>query len=171
LAWSARAGDRTALDGLVRATQADVWRCCAHLVSHDAADDLTQETYLRLVRALPRFRGEASGRTFVLAVARRVCADEIRKRTRGRALAERLRRRRTVAHAVDGSGVTELEDLVAGLEPERRAAFVLTQLLGLSYEEAAAVCGCALGTIRSRVSRARQSLIDELADAEARAQG
>jgi len=164
LALSARDGDAVALDGLVRATQADVWRCCAHLVDADAADDLTQETYMRLVRALSRFRGDASGRTYVLSIARRVCADEIRRRTRSRALTNRLRRRRVVVHEVDGATAGALEDLVDALDADRRAAFVLTQLLGLSYEEAADVCDCAVGTIRSRVSRARQILIDALHD-------
>jgi RNA polymerase sigma-70 factor (ECF subfamily) len=162
LALAARDGDRVALDGFVRATQADVWRCCAHLVAPDAADDLTQETYLRLVKALRSFRGDASGRTFALSVARRVCADEIRRRTRRRSLTDRLQRRRQPT-AVDDHGESRaLEALIASLDDDRRAAFVMTQLLGLSYEQAAEVCGCAVGTIRSRVSRARQELVDAL---------
>jgi RNA polymerase sigma-70 factor (ECF subfamily) len=164
LALAAGAGDPVAMDALVRATQADVWRCCAHLVSQDAADDLTQETYLRVVRALRSFRGDSSGRTFVLAIARRACADEIRKRTRRRGLTERLRQRYP-AGVHDPGATTALDELVADLDPDRRAAFVLTQLIGLSYEEAATVCDCAVGTIRSRVSRARQQLIDALDDA------
>ncbi|MGH9139430.1 MAG: sigma factor-like helix-turn-helix DNA-binding protein, partial [Acidimicrobiales bacterium] len=54
--------------------------------------------------------------------------------------------------------------LLAVLDPDRREAFVLTQLLGLTYAEAAAVCGCPVGTIRSRVARARDQLIGELGD-------
>jgi RNA polymerase sigma-70 factor (ECF subfamily) len=173
LARLAGRGDVGALDALVRATQADVWRCCAHLVAPAAADDLTQETYLRLVTALRTYRGDASGRTFVLAIARRVCVDEIRRRTRRRALADRLRRRHVgpVGTVDDRAAVGALEDLVARLDPDRRAAFVLTQVLGLSYEEAAIVCGCAVGTIRSRVSRARQTLVDALDDPEERTEG
>jgi RNA polymerase sigma-70 factor (ECF subfamily) len=57
-----------------------------------------------------------------------------------------------VRHAVDA------------LDPDRREAFVLTQVIGLSYEEAAAVCRCPIGTIRSRVARARADLVDALAD-------
>lgn len=173
LARLAGQGDVGALDALVRATQADVWRCCAHLVAPSAADDLTQETYLRLVTALGAYRGDASGRTFVLSIARRVCADEIRRRTRRRALAERLRLRHVgTASAVDDRASTgALEDLVDRLDPDRKTAFVLTQLLGLSYDEAATVCGCAVGTIRSRVSRARQILVDALDDPEERTEG
>jgi RNA polymerase sigma-70 factor (ECF subfamily) len=162
LALQARDGDRAALDAFVRATQADVWRYCAHLVSNDSADDLTQDTYLRFVPALRSFRADASGRTFVLSIARRACAVEIRRRVRRRALSDRLVRRRPRVHEDDIAGTGALEDLVGRLDEDRRAAFVLTQLLGLSYEEAAEVCDCALGTIRSRVSRARRSLIDAL---------
>jgi RNA polymerase sigma-70 factor (ECF subfamily) len=57
-------------------------------------------------------------------------------------------------------------DLVDGLETDRREAFVLTQLLGCSYAEAAAVCDVPVGTIRSRVARAREDLIGALRAAE-----
>jgi RNA polymerase sigma-70 factor (ECF subfamily) len=69
----------------------------------------------------------------------------------------------------DPSGEVALYDLLAGLDPDRRAAFVLTQVLGHSYAEAATICGCEVGTIRSRVSRARGDLIeaDRLPDAAA----
>jgi RNA polymerase sigma-70 factor (ECF subfamily) len=170
LALLAGGGDRLALDTLVRATQADVWRCCAHLVDADSADDLTQDTYVRLVGALASFRGDASGRTFVLAIARRVCADEIRRRTRYRALTDRLSRRRAVPATSDDMSARAIDQLIGTLDDDRRAAFVLTQLLGLSYEEAAAVCDCAVGTIRSRVSRARACLIEQL-DADVASSG
>jgi RNA polymerase sigma-70 factor (ECF subfamily) len=55
---------------------------------------------------------------------------------------------------------------VAALPPERREAFVLTQVVGLSYDEAATVCTCPVGTIRSRVARARSDLIAAIRAAE-----
>ena len=64
---------------------------------------------------------------------------------------------------------TRSTPLVAGLHPDRRAAFVLTQLLGTSYEEAASICGVPVGTIRSRVARAREDLIDAVRAAESTA--
>ncbi|HEY0509385.1 MAG TPA: sigma factor-like helix-turn-helix DNA-binding protein, partial [Blastococcus sp.] len=60
----------------------------------------------------------------------------------------------------EGAAVT---DLLARLDADRREAFVLTQLLGLPYAEAAEVAGCPVGTIRSRVARARADLVDSLA--------
>ena len=59
----------------------------------------------------------------------------------------------------DASGDLATRDLLIRLEPDRRIAFVLTQLFELSYDEAAAVCDCPIGTIRSRVARARNDLI------------
>ena len=60
-------------------------------------------------------------------------------------------------------------DLLARLDGDRREAFVLTQLLGLPYAEAAEVAGCPVGTIRSRVARARADLVDSLAGVTPRA--
>jgi RNA polymerase sigma-70 factor (ECF subfamily) len=67
----------------------------------------------------------------------------------------------------DTSGRVDLDALIAALQPERREAFVLTQLLGMSYDEAADVVGCPIGTIRSRVARARADLIALVNRAEA----
>ena len=105
---------------------------------------------------MPTFRAEASARTWLLAIARKTCMDELRTRTR--------RRRRDAALVASSAGRPDLtndaghqagvDDMLARLAPERKEAFVLTQLLGLSYDEAAQVCDCPSGTIRSRVARA-----------------
>jgi RNA polymerase sigma-70 factor (ECF subfamily) len=55
-----------------------------------------------------------------------------------------------------------LSEVVASLDPDRREAFVLTQVLGLSYAETAEICGCEIGTVRSRVSRARSTMVGRL---------
>jgi RNA polymerase sigma-70 factor (ECF subfamily) len=164
LALAAGAGDRAALTAFIRATQRDVFRFLSHLGARDEAEDLTQETYLRALRALPRFAGRSSARTWLLAIARRVAADQIRRtRTRPRTTAvEDWDTVMTASPAQRRSGFDEgvlLRELVAGLEPDRRDAFVLTQVLGLDYAATAEVCGCPVGTIRSRVARARQDLV------------
>ncbi|MFI5927281.1 sigma-70 family RNA polymerase sigma factor [Micromonospora sp. NPDC051543] len=162
----ARDGDPTAQAVFVRLTQAEVWRFTAALVGPDSADDLAQETYLRAFKALPAFEGRSSARTWLLGIARRACADHLRTVIRRRRLDERL-----VANAhtdrphPDHAGQLGADDLVRRLSPERRAAFVLTQLLGLSYAEAAAVEGVPVGTIRSRVARARDELVAAVDDA------
>ncbi|GIJ40790.1 RNA polymerase sigma factor [Micromonospora andamanensis] len=165
-ALAARGGDPVAQAAFVRATQAEVWRFAAALVDPDSADDLTQETYLRAFRALPAFAGRSSARTWLLGIARRACADHLRTVVRRRRLDQRLS-----AHAhtdvphPDPAGQLGATDLVRRLTAERRGAFVLTQLLGLSYAEAAAVEGVPVGTIRSRVARARAELVDAVGEA------
>ena len=159
LARAAGQGDRAALARLIRATQADVWRLCAHLADPGSADDLAQETYLRAIPALRGFRGDAPVQTWLLTIARRVCAGEIQTRQRDRALSASLGAAPAAQASPDASLRTKLSRLIAGLDPQRRAAFVLTQLLGCSYSEAADICGCPPGTIRSRVARARADLI------------
>ena len=156
----ARLDGRGGWEEFVEASYPTIWRFCAALAGRPAADDLAQETFLRATGALPRFRGHASGRTWILAIARRVCMDELRGRYRRDRLDTRLA---AVAHALpsahDPTGAVATRELLLDLEPDRRVAFVLTQLFQLSYEEAATVCGCPVGTIRSRVARARDDLI------------
>lgn len=163
LANAARTGDKRALEAFVDAAYEQVWRLCATLVDEQSGDDLAQETFVRAVRALPAFRGDSSARTWLLAIARHTCLDELRARARRRrrdALASPTTREEP--SAPDASQEVGVSDLVRQLEPERRAAFVLTQMLGLSYDEAAAICGCPAGTIRSRVARARAELVNLL---------
>ena len=158
LALAAGRGDRGALTAFVRASQRDVWRFCAHLVDPGSADDLTQETYLRALRQLKRFRGEAPVRSWLLTIARRTCATEIASRQRRRDItldfAVQVR-----ASEADSSLQVELGMLLESLDPDRRTAFVLTQVLGCSYEETARICDCPIGTVRSRVARARDDLL------------
>jgi RNA polymerase sigma-70 factor (ECF subfamily) len=152
---AAAAGDRVALAAFVRDTQDHVWRYCAYLGRGDDVGDLVQETYARALRALPRFEGRTSGRVWLLAIARRVCADAVRTAQRRRALEARWRLERRFADTSDDVAV---ELLLAPLEPDRREAFVLTQIVGLPYAAAAEVCRVPIGTIRSRVARAREEL-------------
>lgn len=167
-ALAARDGDPAAQAEFVRATQAEVWRFAAALVDPGSADDLTQETYLRAFRALPAFEGRASARTWLLGIARRTCADHLRSVVRRRRLDARLATHADTDHAQpDPSGHLAAADLLRRLPEERRGAFALTQVLGLSYAEAAAVEGVPLGTIRSRVARARAELVDAVGEAMA----
>lgn len=158
LLLAARDGDRDALSAWLRRSQAEVWRLCAHLGGRQAADDLTQEVFLRALGSLPRFRADASARTWLLVIARRTVADHVRGQARRRRLGDRLIGRREV-DVSDPAGQVAAVDSVARLDTDRREAFVLTQVLGLRYAEAAEVCGVPIGTIRSRVARARTDLL------------
>ncbi|MFZ4585279.1 MAG: RNA polymerase sigma factor [Acidimicrobiia bacterium] len=164
LVCAAQRGDRLALAAAIRSTQAEMQSFAAALVAPEVAEDVAQEIWLRAWRALPSFRGDASARTWLFAIARRTCADHVRARTRFRRLADRLS-----YQGVDGfitvDEAATLQDLVASLQPERREAFMLTQVHGFTYEEVAGMCGVPIGTVRSRVARARGDLVAMLAAA------
>jgi RNA polymerase sigma-70 factor (ECF subfamily) len=130
---------------------------------------VTQDVYLRAWRALPGFRAESSGRTWLLSITRRACVDAVRRRARWRRLTARLHAE-SAAGAWERAGLDEvhgLGDLIARLAPAQREAFVLTQISGCSYAEAAEMCGVEIGTIRSRVARARHELVESVRAARA----
>lgn len=162
LALKAGRGDRAALTEFVRLTQKDVWRLVAHLGGVDGADDLTQETYLRVMSALPRFAGRSTARTWLLSLARRVWVDSVRH-DMARPRKSMVEVETATANATTGNSWAELADarvLMEQLPEERREALILTQVLGYSYAEAAEIAGCRVGTIRSRVARARADLVE-----------
>lgn len=166
LALAAARGNARALEAFIKATQQDVWRFVAYLSDAGTADDLTQETYLRAIGAIERFSARSTARTWLLAIARRVVADHIRHvRSRPRTApgADPEQVLSGDRHARGFEDLVEVTTMIAGLTTEQREALLLTQLLGLPYADAAAVCGCPVGTIRSRVARARDAL---LADTE-----
>ncbi|MGW5054537.1 sigma-70 family RNA polymerase sigma factor [Actinokineospora sp. NPDC004072] len=164
-AWALAAGtgDQAALERFIRATQRDVWRLVSQLADPRVADDLTQDVYLRALRSLPAFAGRSSARTWLLSIARRTVVDHIRARGARPVVAHSVDYRAAAdARSAQRAGfeqVVEVGRLLAGLDQDRREALLLTQVLGLSYAEAAEICGCPTGTIRSRVARARADLI------------
>ncbi|MEU7088895.1 sigma-70 family RNA polymerase sigma factor [Streptomyces achromogenes] len=171
-AWAlaAAGGDGEAVDRFVRALQRDVRRYVAYLADDaQAADDLTQETFLRALTALPRFEGRSSARVWLLSIARRAVADSLR-RAACRPRQAHTEDWQSAAERAQPAGLPGFEEGVALMElldalpGDRREAFVLTQLLGLPYAEAAEVSRCPVGTVRSRVSRARSSLAEWMAD-------
>ena len=148
-------GDDRALDAFVTHTHRSVHSLCVRLGSAGEVDDLVQETYLRAVKSLESYRGESPVLPWLLTIARRTCADHVRRRQRERRILERV-----VAESPQVVTTAEdyTDDLVDALDFDRREAFVLTQIVGLPYSEAAKIIGCPIGTIRSRVARARSDL-------------
>ena len=171
-ALAARGGDLDAVEKFVRALHRDVSRYVTYLgADPQAADDLTQDTFLRALGSLHRFEGRSSARSWLLAIARRAVVDNLRYASARPRLSDRDNWQ-TAAELAQPRGLPGFDDgiafaeLLSALPDDRREAFVLTQMLGLSYEEAARYSGCPVGTVRSRVARARSALIESLYEAE-----
>ena len=175
LALAAGRGDRSATTEFIRATQSDVWRYVAYLVDRANADDLTQETYLRALRGLRTFRAQTTARIWLLSIARRVVVDHFRRQGRRPAVVASLdaddSSGERIRQAGDNAEEVTMRLLIASLDADKRDAFVLTQVHGLSYAEAAEACGVPIGTIRSRMARAREQLIADLAEPLEHAEG
>ncbi|MFN3258182.1 MAG: sigma-70 family RNA polymerase sigma factor [Ilumatobacter sp.] len=165
LLLDAQAGDHDALARFIGATQVEVWNLCRYLGDARDADDLAQETFERAISSLHRFRADGSARSWILSIARHVCADHVRRSQRRRRRDDRYLQSTMAGGGVgavvapDDSGRTDLDLLLAALSDDRRVAFVYTQVLGMSYEDAAEALDCPIGTIRSRVARARLDLV------------
>lgn len=170
VARHAARGDTEALEVVLRTLQDDVWRYCYALTGdRELAFEAAQETFVRAVTAIRRFRGDGPVRVWLLVIARRACAQVLRR--------ERCRPERPAGDELpepitpDASGLVDVEALVATLPPDLRQAFVLTQVLGLAYQQAADVAGCPVGTIRSRVYRSRERLVAAVRGADEDPQG
>lgn len=145
--------------------------CVRVLGSPTDAEDAVQETLLRLARNATSFRGEAQLSTWLYRVARNVCTDHVRYAARRPATPVEAIEELPEASVADDlvaahDTARALADALARLDERSRTLVLLVGVDGLSYAEAAEVVGVAVGTAKSRVSRARAELGRLLAAAE-----
>jgi RNA polymerase sigma-70 factor (ECF subfamily) len=158
----ARSGDLQAFEELVRVYQAEVFRFAWHLTNdRSLAEDVTQETFLRTFRFMGGFRGEQRFGSWLFSIVRN-CAMDALRRTRA-SLPEDV----PAGTVADASARAELNAALRSVTAEHRETFLLVEVFGMSYQEAADVLGVAVGTVKSRMFRARQALCAAIADEEA----
>lgn len=154
---AAAAGDEEAFTALMRSAQPHVWRFVRHLLGDDElAADVTQETFVRVHQSLPRFRFESRFSTWLFRIARNAAVDEQRQMARRQRLAAVVT---APGSSTDGSLGAELKAALATLTPRLREAFVVVEVFGLRYRDAADVLDVPAGTVKSRVFRARLELV------------
>jgi len=128
----------------------------------DRADDLVQETLIKAWAGADRFQSGTSIRAWLFTIMRNTFYSDYRKARREVQDTDGELAAKLTSHP-EQSGRLELEDLkvaLAQLSEDQREAILLVGASGVSYEEAAAICNCAIGTIKSRVNRARQKLME-----------
>jgi RNA polymerase sigma-70 factor, ECF subfamily len=157
----ARHGDLLAFEDLVREFQADAFRFAWHLTrDRQMAEDVTQEAFLRAFRFLGGFRGDRKFGSWLFSIVRNCAMDALRSSRRSDAPWEDQMASGSVA---DPTARAELEAALRSVSAEHREAFLLVEVFGLSYQEAADVLGVRVGTIKSRMHRARRAMMDALA--------
>src|ERR1700675_806000 len=131
----------------------------------DRADDLVQETLLRAIANIDSFQPGSNLPAWLFTILRNLFRSEYRKRRREVEDADGNYAETLTSHPEQHSRVEfeEFRVALAKLPPDQREALVLVGASGFSYEEAAAICDCAVGTIKSRVNRARTRLSEQLA--------
>jgi RNA polymerase sigma-70 factor (ECF subfamily) len=175
------AGDETACVELVDEHQRMVYQLASHLLGDDnEALDLSQEVFLRVFRTLHGFRGQSSLRTWIYRIVVNQARNRQRwwrRRRRGDqvSLEEHIRRNGELASHVEGSApdrVLRQKELAASiwqalekLPFDQKTAIILREIDGLSYEEIAFSLGVAVGTVKSRLARAREGLRAQLRNA------
>ena len=170
----AQKGDLQAFNTLVLHYQSQVYNLSYRVMGEgDSAADMTQEAFISAYKSIRRFRG-GSFKAWLMRIATNACYDELRRRKRrpqtsldalyvveedpGSFLSaetespERAVRRGELAAAI--------QDCISGLSDDHRMATVLCDIQGFSYEEIASIMGTSLGTVKSRLSRARANLRD-----------
>ncbi len=157
---AAAGGDLAAFEQLMRAYQVPIWRFLRHLLADAAlAEDVTQETFLRAYQRLGTFEFRSKFSTWLFAIARHAGIDALRARQRRDRTEQAVPPRPAVA---DPSLRSEVAASVASLTPLLREAFLLVEVLGLSYREVSQAIGAPVGTVKSRVFRARVHLVSWL---------
>jgi RNA polymerase sigma-70 factor (ECF subfamily) len=170
----AMGGEEAAFAAMYRRHQGPLYRFALRMSGSEAvAEEVTQEVFLALLREPGRFRPERGGLgAFLLGVARHLVLRRLERRPRLVALEEQEPAERTEGPAGEFERRSEIEAVrraVAGLPVRYREVVVLCELGEAGYEEAARAIGCPVGTVRSRLNRARALLRAKLAAARGRA--
>ncbi|MEX2550545.1 MAG: RNA polymerase sigma factor [Nitriliruptoraceae bacterium] len=162
----------TAFHTLVDRYHRRVFAVCLHVLgSPSEAEDATQETFVKLARGADTFRGDAKLSTWLYRVARNVCTDHVRYEARrpSTPVADIADLHEAPSEADSTSGTDtamSVHAALAELDEEHRRVLLLVGVEGLSYAEAAEATGTAVGTVKSRVSRARVRLAELLTDGD-----
>lgn len=176
---AARRGDREAWAALYQRHLPRIMGTCMQMTrDRELAADLAQDTFVKIIRAIDKFDGRARFTTWITTIAMNVCRSKFRseKLRRHASLDAPLRGRDDKAppepaQPAEPGGVSRVEAnedrdrvlaALSRLDPDQRAVLILADSQGLSYEHIAGTLGVAVGTVKSRLFRARSALRQQM---------
>lgn len=162
-------GDNDAFESLMSAYERKIYGLCLRMMGNrQDGEDAAQEAMVRIWQKLPQYRGEAAFSTWVYRVTASACTDAIRKRSlRAQPSLEAMREEGvepqdgapTPQQAVENTERREaMQRAIAGVPEQMRSVFLLRDVHGLSVEETARALNVSSGTVKSRLSRAREKI-------------
>ena len=172
----AQAGDREAIGALLEPEMGRVFATCRRMVgSRDEAEELAQEALIRVIRGLPRFDGRSALSTWITRVTINTCLSWLRTKARraGKTPLNLKHPDREPGNPPEPAGVQQgdpralrVQEALTRLKPEHRAVLVLRDVRDLDYDSIAAALDLAVGTVKSRIFRARAALRAEIESIE-----
>jgi RNA polymerase sigma-70 factor (ECF subfamily) len=177
LVQQAKAGDRNAFAALVSAYETKIYNLALrYLGNREDAMDASQEVFLRVFRFLPGFQEESGFSTWIYRIGVNVCKDMLAKQSRRNEQSlevededDKQRTMELADHRYTPEQIVEnaelrsvLSEAIAALPDQQREVIVLRDIQGLSYDEIANVLSLEPGTVKSRLSRARENLRKKL---------
>ena len=167
-----QAGDGAAFEELLSGYERLIYNLTfRYFGNHHDASDLGQEAMLRIYRKIGEFNGKSSFKTWLYRVVTNLCLDEIRKRKHNSASLDDIKEKGFEpgdpepgpAESYEKTEQAALvQEVLALLSPEHRAILILKDIEGLDYQEIADALHCNLGTVKSRLNRARESFRKKL---------
>jgi len=165
-----RQGDRVAFGELIARHQAQVYHFSRRLLGNaEGAQDITQDVFIKAFLALDTWRPDAAFAAWLLRIARNACLDVLRAQQRYPQVSLEAQTEQLVAHsssaeqhAIQTQRLEQLEEALSKLSVEHREILILRDIEGFSYQEIAELLDINTGTVRSRLSRGRAALIQQI---------
>lgn len=174
----AKKGDVEAFESLVEAYQKKVYNIALRMVGNpDDAEEIAQEVFIRIFKSLKNFKGQAQFYTWIYRITSNVCLDELRKRKNKRVIyldQEIANRDNELGRQIGDESFAPdifaeqnqlkkmINDALQQLPEKHRIILIMRDICGMSYEDIAKALESPIGTVKSRISRARQALKDKL---------
>lgn len=171
-------GDIDAFEELIKNYEKKAYNIAYRIMNNEEdAEDMTQEALVKIYKSIKNFREESTFSTWLYRIVTNVCLDELRKRKKSETIPLEISTegdKGTIRFEIGADKETpedlyELAELrqmilnkINSLKDDYRTVIILRDMQGFSYEEISIILGCSLGTIKSRINRARKALKDKL---------
>lgn len=170
-------GNEEAFAELIQRYQHKIYNTTYRMLgNHEDALDIAQESFIRIYKSLGNFKGESSFSTWLFRISTNICRDELRKRQR-KLKTYSISSEKDNKNTIDNLGGeknnperisiskeinTQIQEKINQLPSEQRSVLILREFQDLSYQEIANILEISMGTVKSRLSRARRSLREDL---------